>query len=454
MIFVPAEAVRNIRTAVVVTKLNSEGSKGYQNCIEGIFARRSRKHSDISDVRMLLDILGKPDENLPVIHITGTNGKGSTASYINQILMQAGYRVGLFTSPGIQSVNDRFRVNNRKIEDEALIELAHRVKQQAAPLGEFGEFQLMTCMAFLYFQEQGCDILVLEAGIGGRLDSTNVLRKKTLAVITSVGLDHTEILGDTLEKIAFEKAGIIPSAGTVICGNLPEEARAVIEAQANLLQSQVCYINTGALEESGRTLEGQCFRYLSYSELSISLLGIHQLENAAIAVEASLALQKQGFSLTEKEIRAGLAAAVWEGRFEILSKEPLVILDGAHNPEGARMLRKNLDRYFPDRQRIYIIGMMRHKDHVGVLEPLLTNSKVCLAVPVSDPGGADPETIRNMMKEYCQNSRYNGTIERSIAEAVELADADSLICICGSLYLVNEAREYFKAGETVDKAKR
>ena len=421
----------------------------YRNCIEGIFEQT--KLSDIDNVRKLLEILGNPQDSLKFIHVAGTNGKGSVCSYLSNILIEAGYKTGMFTSPGIESVNDRFRIDNIRIDDDELKELALEVKAYADRIGgNFCEFEMMTCIGFLFFSRHSCDIVVLETGIGGKSDVTNIIKDKELSVITSIGFDHMELLGNTLEEIAKEKAGIIAENSFVVCGDIPEEAFNVIEKKALEKSSKLHRVNTNDINNVGLSNREMTFDYKAYKNIKTKLIGIHQTINAATAIETCEILKKKGYSIDLKNIFQGIYSAVWEGRMEIISENPLIILDGAHNIEGAEMLKKNIDCFFSERRRIFVMGMLKQKDYENVVKTLISGAKYAIAVPVDSSKMCSGEEMLSIMKECCQNSAYNDTIYSGLAQAVEISDINDIICVCGSLYLVNSTRQYFKAGEKID----
>ncbi len=422
---------------------------GYRNCIEGIL--REDKHLEKGSLEMLLSLLENPQDKLKYIHIAGTNGKGSVAVTLSNILTAAGYKAGLFVSPGIEAVNDRFRIDGNRIADAELIGLAQQVQQAADRVGgSFCEFELMMCVGFLYYVKNGCDIVVLETGIGGRGDCTNCIPQKEVAVITSIGYDHTALLGDTLTAIAGEKAGIISQNGFVVCGCLPEEATAEIQRQVVTLGAKAVFVNKDDICFAGISGEMQLLSYKTFKNVKLSLLGYQQLINGAVVLEVCNYLQQTGWQLSCAAIEYGFSHTKWEGRMERVCHSPMVFLDGAHNPESAAMLKMNLDTYFPDKNIIYVIGMMRDKNKEEVLETLLPGCKTAIAVTIPGPRGEQGEILQDMMKEYCQNCSYNVTMEGALKYAESICNEEDIICVCGSLYLIQEVREYYKAGGYLD----
>lgn len=422
---------------------------GYRNCIEGIL--REEKHLEKGNLEMLLSLLGNPQDKLKYIHIAGTNGKGSVAVTLSNILTAAGYKTGLFVSPGIEAVNDRFRIDGNRIADTELIVLAQQVQLAAERVGgSFCEFELMMCVSFLYYAKNGCDIVVLETGIGGRSDCTNCIPQKEAAVITSIGYDHTALLGDTLTAIAAEKAGIISPKGFLVCGCLPEEATAEIQRQVVALDAKAVFVNENDICFAGISGEMQLLSYKTFETMKLSLLGYQQLINGAVVLEVCMHLQQIGWDITDAAITYGFSHTKWEGRMERVCRSPVVILDGAHNSESAAMLKYNLDTYFLDKNKIYVIGMMRDKNKGEVLGTLLPGCKTAIAVTIPGPRGEQGEILQDMMKEYCQNSSYNVTMEGALKYAESICGENDMICVCGSLYLIQEVREYYKAGGYLD----
>lgn len=449
MIRVHVAAAKNTRIAVGDNLLKIHSSySGYRNCIEGIV--REDKHLEKGNLEMLLSLLGNPQNQLKFIHIAGTNGKGSVAMMLSNILTAAGYRTGLFVSPGIEAVNDRFRIDGQRIADGELVELARKVQEAAEQVGGFCEFELMMCIGFLYYVKNGCDIVVLETGIGGRNDCTNVIPEKEVAVITSIGYDHTALLGETLTAIASEKAGIISPNGAVVCGCMPQEATTEIARYAETLGATAVFVAKEDVHFAGISGEMQLLDYKEYKNIPLSLFGYQQLLNGAVVLEVCQYLAQKGWNVTEPAIMYGVSHTIWEGRMERVSNHPMTILDGAHNPESAAMLKRNMELYFSDKNIIYVIGMMKDKNKEQVLCTLLPGCKAAIAVTVPGPRGEQGEILKDMMKEYCQNSTYNVTMEGALTYAESICSEQDMICICGSLYLIQEVREYYKAGGYLD----
>jgi dihydrofolate synthase/folylpolyglutamate synthase len=375
----------------------------------------------LSRIKAVLKKLGNPERNTKFFHVAGTNGKGSTAFAISKILEAGGLRVGLFTSPHLESPNERIQINGVPIDDINFNELAVKT----ANVGEeLTEFEAVTAIAFLYFQSgpEKCDYAVLEVGLGGRLDATNVIERPEVAVITTIDYDHTEILGDTLEKIAFEKAGIIKDGSPVVSESWRYDAENCVYPEFPELIS--------------RGLDGQYFNYKEYKNLFTPALGDHQLLNAATAIEAIKAADVPGIG--ETAVREGLRNCYFPGRIEIINRAPIIILDGSHNPGGVTALVNTLDDLFPDKKIIFIAGFHRDKDYSGALEIIKPKTKLLIA---STP----PESERTLRPKEIPGA---GLVSRDLKDAVEkslsFAGEDDIICVFGSLYNIAPARKYFK----------
>ncbi len=319
-------------------------------------------------IRTLCEGLGNPQNDLTFVHVAGTNGKGSFCAMSESILRAAGYRTGLYTSPYIVRFNERMQVCGEPISDEELIELVELVRPVADAMEDKPtEFELITALAFLYFKRHNCDIVILECGLGGRLDATNLISTSLLSVITGIALDHTAILGNTIEAIATEKAGILKTGRPVLFGGdaSPDavRARAVIEDKANSLQCPLYTVGHDALCVKASTLAGTDFDFGTHTELKLSLLGSYQPHNAAIVLRAIDLLREAGWSIPETAVKQGLAHVKWPSRFELLSRTPLIIADGGHNPDGIDAAVASIKTYFPRRRVLIVTGVMADKDY-------------------------------------------------------------------------------------------
>ena len=395
-------------------------------------------------IQALLDRIGNPQKHLKFVHVAGTNGKGSACSLLSSVLQEAGYRTGLFTSPYITDFRERFQVNGEKIPEEALVRILDRLVPLIEEMAEQGEiiteFELITAVAFQWFYEEKCDIVVLEVGLGGRFDATNVIDTPLAAVIMSISLDHTAILGDTVEQIAFEKCGIIKDGGDVVL--YPDQEDGVYGVVADAVQShggRLILPSPGSVTEVSSSIEGTvaCYRGEEYC---LPFLGAHQLKNAAAAFAAVELLREKGYQVSRDAMKDGVAKAYIPARMEVLSPSPLVILDGAHNPGAAQVLAQALKKYLPDRKIVGIMGMLRDKDSKSSLRSLATLFQALITVTPKNPRALSAEELANRAKEYCGQVFVKDDLSQAIAMAKELAGEDGAIVICGSLYLAGEIR--------------
>lgn len=396
----------------------------------------------LSRMRTLLDRLGNPQSRLKFIHIAGTNGKGSTAAMLSAILREAGYVTGLYTSPHLSAYNERIQINGTAISDPDFSAAAEQVRRRGEAMEDPPtEFEVITAMALWHFAEKRCDVVILETGLGGRLDATNVIPAPEAAVITNIGLEHTEILGDTLEKIAREKAGIIKPGCPVICYESAPEALAVI--QETCAQKGVPCIPAARshLRQGVKSLEGQTFFWKDQGPYVLALLGDHQVYNAAAALETVAALRERGWSLPEDAVRRGLNAARWPARFELLKRDPLVIIDGAHNPQCAQALAGSLTSYLPGRKFLLILGVLEDKDVSSMLRTLLPLAWEVLCVTPDSPRALSAEQLAERISGLGGTASACLSMEDAVRRSLE--QREHPIVACGSLYMAGAIRALF-----------
>lgn len=386
----------------------------------------------------LMRRLGNIQDEIKIIHVAGTNGKGSVSSMLEAVLREAGYKTGLFTSPYILSFNERIRINGEDITDEALCRATEKVKPHAEAMADHPtEFELITAIAFEAFAERGCDIVVLEAGMGGRLDSTNIIKTPLVSVISGISLDHTEYLGDTVGKIAFEKAGIIKRGIPVVTtGFLPSEAMSVIRDRAAQMSSQF-YVSEAA-EEISSSIDGSEFIYKG-REYKTGLAGEYQIKNSAVVLEAVRALRDGGTEISESAVCSGLAGAKWKGRFELLSREPYFIYDGAHNPEGARAAACSFKKYFPGIKFAVVTGVLRDKNYRYIADQIAGFAGTVYTVTPDNPRALPAEEYAAVFREL----GIEAVAARSVSEAVNEAKKSEYAAAVGSLYLYGEVHKCF-----------
>ena len=400
----------------------------------------------LSRVKELLRLAGDPQKSMQFVHVAGTNGKGSTAAMTAACLQQAGYKTGLYTSPHLQRYNERIRIDGEDVSDEAMCEAADFLSGCIDQMDDRPTvFERITALAMVIFAKAACDVVVLEVGMGGRLDATNVIDEPACSVIVHIDLDHTEYLGDTIAKIAEEKAGIIKKGCPVVAEDQSEEALAVFRRTCEEFESPLTITDPRAITVQERSIFGQTISYRGLENLFIPLSGTYQLANAAAAIDCLLVLQQNGWNITEDDIREGLAKTRWDARFQVLSRRPLILLDGAHNPDGARQLAECLRTYLPDRKMRFVMGVMADKDYRDMLAQFALFAKdfVCVT-PDSSRALPCEELARVIREEFGIDAKAGGTVAEGLAQATADLGEEDILVICGSLYQAGDALAYFE----------
>ena len=390
----------------------------------------------------LLAKMGNPEKSLKFVHIAGTNGKGSTAAMTASILRKAGYRTGLYTSPYIYRFHERMQIDGVEISDEDLVEITEYVKPFADSMAESPtEFELVCAIAFEYFKRKGCDIVVLEVGMGGAFDATNVIEVPEVAVITNIGLDHTEVLGDTVEKIAETKAGIFKENGHAVIYRGTPSVEAVFERVCAEKNVSLKKADFDGLNRISHGLEGQVFDCGARKGLLLPLLGEHQLHNAAVVLSVVDTLIEIGWKITEENIRDGLRDASWPGRFDIVSRDPLFIIDGGHNPQCLEALAKNVEDYLKDRKVIALTGVLADKDYADMYRPIMPMIQEFVCVTPPNPRRLTADKLAEYLENAGAKATACETIEAGVVKAIELAGKDGVVLCFGSLYSIGSIRD-------------
>ena len=394
----------------------------------------------------LLEKLGDPQKHLRFIHVAGSNGKGSTCAMFDAVLRAAGYRTGLYTSPYLQDFRERIQVNGEMIPGEALAALTERVRTLADAMEDHpSQFELVTALAMQYFYEQRCDVVVLEVGMGGALDSTNAIDAPELAVITNIGLEHTEYLGNTLEEIAATKAGIIKTGCACVCYDGAPEVTAVLREVCAQRAVPLTLAARGALQSTGFDLDGQDFSWKG-TPFHLRLLGAHQLCNAALVLTGLEALAARGWRIPASAVAEGLREVRWPARLEVLGREPLFILDGGHNPQCAEALAQSLDRLLPGRRVLFLTGVLADKDYAGIFDRVLPCARGFVCVTPDSPRSLDAAALQAYLEARGARAVACGSIEEGVEKALELAgEEDAPVVAFGSLYLAGRVRSVFPA---------
>ena len=402
-------------------------------------------HPGLSRMDTLLQILDNPHKNIKCVHVAGTNGKGSTSTAISNVLIEAGYNVGLYTSPYVTDFLERVQYNGKPIDKELFSQCVEIIKPEIEKMSADGaqitEFEALTATAFLCFSKLNVDVLVLEVGLGGRLDATNVIPTPLVNVITSLSLDHTGVLGDTIEQIAFEKCGTIKSGGTLVCSyGQTENAMNVINTICDEKCNSVIVPDKSSVSIKSQDIFGTNFIY-NKQEYHISMSGTHQVQNMTTVIEAVNVLKNKGYNITEQNIKDGIKKTVLPARVEVISKKPLVILDGGHNEDGAKAFYEAVKECFDKNIKLFVIaGMMNDKAVEESLKPLISKADKFVAVTPENPRAMKAEALSEIAKKYCHNviccDNANSSLDLIKPEITE----NDMLFVVGSLYLAGEVR--------------
>lgn len=405
------------------------------------------KKNGLVNITRLLALLDNPQKSLRFVHVAGTNGKGSTTTMIASALRHAGYQTGLFISPFVLEFRERIQINNVFVTEEDLIEATEAVKiciEQLATQGCYPtEFEAVTAIAMYIFKKQGCEVVALEVGIGGLLDVTNVIDTPLVSVITSIGYDHTDVLGETLEEITAHKCGIIKAQGVTVCYPQQDpEALAVIMEHAALKNNVLVIGNLAAAEILKEDLDGTDMVYDGLP-IHIGMIGKHQVANAITAVETLKQLRQMGFGIKDKDIIAGIGEVAFPARMEVISRKPLVIIDGAHNPSGMDALTNTLS-LFGGRRLILIIGMLKGKDFAVSGAKIARFASKIIATSALTPRAIPAVDMAKMLKGYCKDVTAVSDLTEAFRLSYEDAKEDDVVLVCGSLLLASDLRKIAK----------
>ena len=428
-------------------------------------SRYSPERFDLGRMRALVESLGRPHQGYPIIHVAGTKGKGSVSSLCASALRAAGYRVGLYTSPHLHEYTERIQVDGQPISPADLVALVEEIRPYVEAIPELTTFEITTALGFLCFSHQKVDAVVLEVGLGGRLDATNVV-VPTVSVITSLSYDHTFLLGNTLTEIAGEKAGIIKPGVPVVLAPQEDEARLTVERVAAERGSPLLEVGRDYLYAPlERSLKGQTFLVWPASEqaavncfieageaqnseptrLSLPLLGYHQIQNAATAYAALQVFCQSALHIPELAVSKGFSEVQWPGRFEILQAEPPVVVDSAHNRDSARKLRVALDDYFPGRPVILVFGASEDKDINGMFAELMPRVQQVIATQSFHPRAIEPEKLVELAHQFGRPARIVPDVAQALEEALQLAGEETMVLVAGSLFVAAGAGEAWQA---------
>lgn len=395
-------------------------------------------------IKTLLGNIGNPQDGLKFIHIGGTNGKGSISAMLSSVLEQSGYKVGLFTSPYVNFFNERMQINNVPISDEELAKTATYIRPFAENLEDLPtEFELNTAIALKYFLDNKCDIVILEVGMGGELDSTNVIRNHELAIITAIGLDHVKELGGTIEAIAKTKAGIIKENSDVL---VYQQAEAIENIFKKVCEDKKSIYHSPDFTKTipiKLDIMLQTFEYEN-KIYSIPLVGTYQIYNTTMVLKAIEILNNKGWNISEKATSQGLSSTKWPGRFEVLRKDPVFIVDGAHNHHGIKATAKSIRDHFKDKKIIFLIGVMADKDIDNMLAEIIPLAKEFITVAPDNQRAMPSSDLANLIREKGVKATPCLSIEEGVMEAINRAGSEGIVCAVGSLYMIGDIRKCIK----------
>lgn len=398
----------------------------------------------LESISNLLKELDNPQDALTFIHIAGTNGKGSILAYMSAILQEDGYKVGRYISPTVLEYLERFQINGMFMAEHVFGDLMDEIRLAIDRMKEKGYepptvFEIETAIAFLYFKKEKCDYVLLETGLGGRLDATNIVQKVEVCVFSSISMDHMHVLGETLEEIAAEKAGIIKPGASVVMAPQEESVALVLQKEAN---NEAQMVEKARITVERRNLQEQIFSYKEFRGMKIQLLGAHQMENAATALEIVLAMRRRGVDISERAVREGLAKAVWPGRFQVLQKEPLLIIDGAHNEDAAKRLAENLDIYLPNSKVIGIMGVFKDKEYgkiIRLMKPYL-DYVYTIELPNSERT-LSKEELAYQLRGQGVKAEAAASVGNALEQAKQRAKTGQVVLAFGSLSYLGQLIE-------------
>lgn len=423
----------------------------YDEAVE--FADSTKKYGSIlglESIRNLMQELGNVQEQLHIIHVAGTNGKGSACAFLSAALTEAGYRVGRYNSPAVFERREVFRIGETMISKEEYAAVFERVQTACEALKKRGcphptVFEVETAAAFLWFYEKKCDLVLLETGMGGETDATNLITHPVCSVLTSIGMDHMQYLGNTIEEIAKVKAGIIKKGCPVVALKQGDSVCEVIKNKAEECGSRCVLVEVPQYMQEA-PIWGTTLQDVHYGSVHTALGGIWQRENLSLALAVLKLLEESGYPITKEAVQSGIAKTIWHGRYEVLQTEPLFIIDGAHNPIAAKRLKETIEKDFTNREIIYIIGVLADKEHEKMLRLLLPGAKAVFTVTPDSPRALDGEILAKEARKYADNIWHVPDIGKAVKMAKETAKESDVILAVGSLSYLKEVKKALGQG--------
>ncbi len=410
------------------------------------FIRDTEKYGSVQgldNMFNLMDELENVQDKLKILHIAGTNGKGSVGSFIGEVLKVAGFKVGRYISPTIFEYNERFQINNKFIAESKFCYICGKVKKAIEKIVSEGKchptsFEVETAIAFLYFYEEKCDFVLLETGLGGRLDATNIIKKNLCSVITSISIDHINFLGSSLSEIAVEKCGIIKNDSFTVSIFQDREVMNVIEKSCIEKKSKLIKVLKEDILYNGVQDYCQSFDYKNYLNVKIGLLGKFQVENASLAIEVIELLMRKGYNITKKNIYDGLFNAIWQGRFQVIGENPVFVVDGAHNADAAKRLRENIQIYFANKKIVFIVGVFKDKDYKKIAEITADLADEIFVFTLKSPRGLDAKIFCKEFLKYNKNVFYVSGVREAVSKSILAAGEEGAVIAFGSLSYMGE----------------
>ena len=418
----------------------------YQEAVEYIQGGSvPRARYGLAKLTQTLHLLGDPQKKVRFVHVAGTNGKGSCSAMMANILHRAGWRTGLYTSPHLRRYNERFQVDGQNISDEDFIEAVEKVKAACEQMGGVPiVFEVLTLMALWYFAKAKCDFVAFEVGIGGKLDATNCIPTPAVAMITQLGFDHTETLGNTIEEIAAQKGGIAKRGGQLVMAKQDPAAMQVVEEICAEVGCGFHVADPERLQVLSTSPEGQRLQDKQFGQLLLPLAGRHQVRNAANVLTAVEVLRQEGYAIPDEAVRDGIATTIWPARFERLHRHPDFVLDGGHNPQCVQVAVQALQDFYPGKKVVFLTGMMRDKDTASMLSEMGKVAKAFVCLHADSSRALEAQELAGIIKQNLQIQAYaSDSVAQGCALAQQLAGEDGVVCALGSLYLAGEVRAVF-----------
>lgn len=393
-------------------------------------------------LRNMLFEMGNPQKKLKFIHVAGTNGKGSTCAMIGSVLKCAGYKVGMFSSPFLNDFREQISINGKMIDEKSVAEITSFMRYKSENVEAMPtEFELTLSLAFEYFNREKCDIVILECGMGGRGDATNIIANKEVAVITKIAVDHCSFLGSTIEEICDNKADIITPNCEVVCYPQPEGLVEIIKSKT---EREVIFADFKAIKLKNEDISSQTFDYKEFENIELGLIGEHQRFNCSVVLEVIKKLIQRGYKISDRALREGLKNAFLPARLEILSKKPLFILDGGHNVDCISTVKNTISKYFKGKDIIFVVGVMADKDFKRMFDIISTISKAFVAVVPNNERALSLDKLESALLAYKKPVYAVGEVRLGVEKALEIAEEDDVIFALGSLYMAGDIRNYFK----------